>query len=153
MWVEQVLGNVADGLALMPGPADFLDVSWGQCGRMLKSRTRQGHPIRVLLPPGSHMRHGDVLVDNDDRRVIVNVLPCEVIVARPASFGDMTLLCLEMGNLHCPAQITESEVIFIEEGRPLAVLEQLQISWSRECRRFEPIPISASVRRSITENA
>jgi urease accessory protein len=142
MWVERVIGNLADGLALPPGPVDHLDIRWDECGRMLQSRTRRGTPIRVLLPPGRQLRHGDVLGPEDDAPpVIVNVLPCRVIVARPAAVRDMALLCLELGNLHWPAQVTEVEVLFVEDGPPLAVLDQLKIPWSMESRRFEPTPI------------
>jgi urease accessory protein len=141
MWVDRVLGNVADQPACSPGSIDFVDVDWAECGRMLKARTRSGHPIRLLLPPGSTIRHGDVLVDDGACRVVVNVPPCDVIVARPATAREMALLCLELGNLHWPTQVTDSQVIFIEDGPPLAVLEQLNVAWVRESRRFEPTPI------------
>jgi urease accessory protein len=144
MWVERVLGNVRDGIELPAGPVDSIDIRWDECGRILKSRTRDGEPIRVLLPPGSQLRHGDVLVaEDDDRRVVVNVSPCDVIVARPADARDMGILCLELGNLHWPTQVTETEVVFIEDGPPFAVVEQLKVSWSRESRRFEPTPIGS----------
>jgi len=144
MWVERVLGNIADGLILTPGPVDHIDIRWDECRRTLKTHTRDGQPIRVLLTPGSQLRHGDVLADDaDPRPVIVNVLPCEVIVARPASARDMSLLCLELGNLHWPVQVTETEVLFMEDGPSLAILEQLKVPWARESRRFEPTPIGA----------
>jgi urease accessory protein len=99
----------------------------------------------VLLPPGSQLRHNDVLVDDTDpRQVIVHVLPCDVIVARPANARDMALLCLELGNLHWPTQITEADVVFVEDGPPLAILEQLKTPWARESRRFEPTPIGTA---------
>jgi urease accessory protein UreE len=144
MWVERVAGNVAHGLSLAPGPVDYLDIRWDECGRLLKSRTREGRPIRVLLPPGNQLRHGDVLSDNNDPcQVIVNVLACDVIVARPTNPRDMSVLCLELGNLHWPTQVTDAEVLFIEDGPPMAVLEQLKVPWNREPRRFEPTPIGA----------
>lgn len=144
MWVEQIVGNVVDQPDHGIDPVDYLDLRWDQCDRVLKSKTRSGTPIRVLLPPGGQMRHGDILAPQDcPQRVIVNVLPCELIVACPAAAREMALLCLELGNLHCPAQVTDNEIILIEDGPPLAVLDQLKIPWFKDTRRFEPSPVGS----------
>ena len=141
MWVERVLGNTADGMALSPGSVDFVDVAWDQCGRTLNGRTRTASLFACSFSPGSQLRHGDVLCDDGTCRIVVNVPPCEVIVARPATGREMALLCLELGNLHCTAQVTPSEVLFIEEALPMSILDHLKLEWSIESRRFQPTVI------------
>lgn len=156
MWVERIQGNMVDGaggaagaeapegtVGRDPREVDFVDVPWDECGRTLKKRSRGGEEVRVLLPPGQRLRHGDVLFEDASRRVVVNVPPCEVIVARPAGQREAAVLALELGNLHWPAQVTEAEVLFVEDGPPMEVLRQLNVAWSRELRRFEPAPVSA----------
>ena len=64
--------------------ADVVDVAWNACGRVLKSYTRGGQPVRVLLPPGQRLHHGDVLFEDQTTAIVVNVPACELVVARPA---------------------------------------------------------------------
>jgi urease accessory protein UreE len=55
---------------------DYVDIHWDQCRSTLKARSRGGEDIRVLLPRGQSLRHGDVLFEDAARAVIINVLPC-----------------------------------------------------------------------------
>ncbi len=125
-----------------------MDVEWTECARVLKKQTRGGEPVRVMLPRGQTLRHGDVIFEDADRVVIIQVRPCEAIVASVAGAREMARLALELGNLHQPAQLSDGEIVFIEDGPPMEVLERLGIPWRKEVRRFEPTPVlSAPVAR------
>ncbi|MDB5289425.1 MAG: urease accessory protein UreE [Phycisphaerales bacterium] len=146
MWCENILRNAADDArGQWPGrDVDVVDVAWHECRNVLKKRSRGGEEIRLLLPPGQTPRHGDVLFEDSRRVVAIEVIPCDVIVVRPASTRDAAAIALELGNLHVPTQITETEIIFIEEKSALEVLEKWNAAFARENHRFEPTPIIAT---------
>jgi urease accessory protein len=145
MWCERIIRNCGDP----SGPCwsdqwagrsvDWVDIQWTDCGRVLKKQTRSGQPVRVLLPPGQTLRHGDVIYEDAQQAIAIHVLPCEVIVARPDNARTLALLALELGNLHMPAQIDRDEIAFIEDGPAMGVVDALQVRWTREVRRFEPV--------------
>ena len=145
MWCERIIRNCGD--ASGPGWADqwagrsvdWVDIEWTDCGRVLKKQTRSGEPVRVLLSPGQMLRHGDVIYEDAHRTIIINVMSCEVVVAKPQDPHTLALIALELGNLHMPTQIEPDEIAFIEDGPAMAVLDALEVPWTREVRRFEPV--------------
>ena len=140
MWCEKIIRNLATDPP--PGASvDWVDIQWNECGRILKKQSRAGEPIRVLLPPGQRLRHKDVIYEDASLAIAINVQMCEVIVAKIADTKKLATLALELGNLHLPTQIDAQEIIFIEDGPAMAVLDSLQISWAKEVRRFEPTQI------------
>lgn len=148
MWCERVLKNVADGDALAGRAVDCVDIGWDQCRSTLKSRSRGGEDVRVLLPRGQNLRHGDVIYDDGARAVVIHVLPCELIVVRSDDVRLLAELALELGNLHWPTQVTDDEILFVEEDNALNAVRRLGLTWTRETRRFEPIPILATAVRT-----
>jgi hypothetical protein len=133
MWAERVVRRVADpqNHDWSKRSVDFVDVAWNACGRVLKSTTRGGEAVRVLLPAGERLHHGDVIFEDATRVVVIIVPACELIVARPANAAAAARLALELGNL-----------LFVEDGPPLAAADGLGIAWTRELRRFEPAVVS-----------
>jgi len=143
MLCERVLGN----LDLEPAPdsrVDWLDLTWFDCAqRALSRRTRGGSSIRILLGIGQHLRHGDVLVrDPSGNTIAVNLLPADVLVARPRTMQEMGQLALEFGNLHQPVQITADELIVLFDGPTAGILNRRGIPHLRQQRRFLPEPAS-----------
>ena len=63
----------------------------------------------------------------------------EVIVARPGSAMDLATLAFEIGNLHIPVEIGESELYVIADGPIEELLERYEIRWTIQQRRFAPI--------------
>ena len=145
MWCERIIRNCGDPSSPRWADqwagrlVDWVDIEWTDCGRVLKKQTRSGQPVRVLLPPGQMLRHGDVIYEDAHQAIVIHVVPCEVIVAKPENARTLALLALELGNLHMPAQIERDEIAFIEDGPAMAVLDATQIPWTREVRRFEPV--------------
>ena len=140
MWCEKIIRNLATDPP--PGASvDWVDIQWNECGRILKKQSRRGEPVRVLLPPGQRLRHNDVIYEDASVAIAINVQQCEVIVAKIAEPQTLATLALELGNLHLPVQIEPQEIIFIEDGPAMAVLDSLRIPWAKEIRRFEPAQI------------
>jgi urease accessory protein len=143
MWCEAIVRNAAGSDELGSRAVDYVDIHWDQRRSTLKARSRGGEEVRVLLPRGQSIRHGDVLFEDEARLVVVNVLPCEVIVVRCSGPRPLAELALELGNLHWPTQVTDTEIIFPEDPDVMATVQGLGLNPSRETRRFEPLPVMA----------
>jgi len=146
MWCERVIRNCSGESEPDWGGriVDWVDIEWDECGRLLKQQTRAGQPVRVLLPPGQKLCHHDVIFESASHVIAINVLPCEVIVADVNDAVIMAKLALELGNLHLPVEIQPGQIMFIEDGPAMAVLDALQIPFARTVRRFEPMKAISS---------
>jgi urease accessory protein len=147
MWCESIVRNAREGEDLGGRAVDYVDIQWDQCRSTLKARSRGGEEVRVLLPRGQTLRHGDVLFEDDRHAVVVNVLPCEVVVVRSPESRLMAELALELGNLHQPTQVGENELAFLEDPQALAAAQRLGLEVTRELRRFEPLAVLVAMVR------
>lgn len=140
MLIEQTLGNVLTRAAAEP--IDWLDLSWSDClQRAVRRQTRGGVMVRVLLPLGESLKHGDILIHGipgESETIAVNVLPCPVLVATPRTPRQWAELCYELGNLHAPVQIDSDRLITLCDGPVEAALHRLEIPVSMQTLRFEP---------------
>lgn len=140
MLVEAPVGHVADS-SLDPAEIDWCDFTWAECfQRALRKRSRNGREFRVLLKIGTTLRHGDVLIASSQAApaVAVNVLPCEVLVARPRDITELAAAAFKLGDLHVPAQLDGDRIITIPDGPTEAALTELAIPFEIQHRRFEP---------------
>ena len=146
MWCERVVRNTSDPRREPDAPViDYVDITWDECRPVLKKRSRGGEEVRVLLHRTERLRHGDVLLETADRAVVINVLPCEVIVVRSDDARLRAELAFDLGNLHQPMQIGAGELIFLEAEAAMEAVEMLRLSFSRELKRFEPLPVPATL--------
>jgi urease accessory protein len=145
MLCDRVLGRREEGQTAA-GDADrldHLDLAWDACHRRAQqATTRNGRPVRLLLRPGTTLRHGDVLVDSQDYLLVIHVRDVETIVVRPTSLRQAAVVALELGNLHVPVQITEDAIVTLPDGPAEAALFKHGIPFTVEQRRFEPMPVS-----------
>jgi urease accessory protein len=148
MWCDRILGNIAaewDGHG--PDAAwagrrwDIVDIAWPECGRLLRKQTREGRAVRILLPPGERITHGDVVFDDGTLAIVIRVVRSEVVVVKTKNAMEAARLALELGNLHWPTQITEDEILFPEDGPALAAVAKCGLTGSREMRLFQPSPV------------
>jgi urease accessory protein UreE len=100
--------------------------------------TRGGRPVRILLPLGAGLRHGDVLADDGACLVVVHVEPADVLVVRPRTPAELARVALEIGNLHAPVAVDGDELLVIPDGPIEAVLGELGVPHERQARRFIP---------------
>jgi urease accessory protein len=154
MWCENVLENIAGTPAVDRAERniDLVDLEWHECSGLLKKQTRNGEPVRVLLPHGQRVRHGDVIYKDATCTVVIHVLPCEVIVATPANDRQAVTLALELGNLHHPTQVGNGELIFIEAEQVTRVLQVMKIPCKKEIRRFEPTIVTSVPAANVAGN-
>lgn len=117
----------------------MVGLKWQDCPRRaLRRTTRNGREITIFQPPGQVIRQGDILFECPALRVCVEIIPAEVMVARPASPRELALLAFEIGNLHAPAEITEHEIRVAPDGPLEELFERLKVPWVVQVRRFQP---------------
>ena len=122
---------------------DHLDLRWDECHRRASAKTTgSGRPVRLLLRLGVVLRDGDVIADTVDCLLVVRVMPCQVLVVRPTSPHEAALTTLELGNLHVPVEVGETEILTPADGPAMGVLTRRSIVYSVEERLFQPTAIS-----------
>jgi urease accessory protein len=119
---------------------DFLDLEWWELDRRaIRKVTRDGRELRVLLPLGSAVRHGDVLSNAQSAvRIQVCVKPCGLLIVRPRDSMEMGILALEIGNLHIPAEIVECTMRVIADGPAEEVVTRLGLPFEKRLARLHP---------------
>jgi urease accessory protein UreE len=142
MLFDHIIGNAIDDPDRFAGLAhDPLELTWRECTRRaLRGRTAAGREIGVVLPPGTNLRHGDVLAGDGGAAVVVAVTPCEVWVADFDGPTALAAAALELGNLHVPVGVGHAfSLVTVPDGPTRGVFEKYACSWRAETRQFQPL--------------
>lgn len=142
MLCEAVRGNVFEDDARFAGKArDHVELSWRDCARRaVRARSKAGTTLGILLPLGQVVRHGDVVYEDGHTIVVVNVKPCEVIVAEFTDAVRLANAALELGNLHVPVEASGPlQLITLPDGPAAGVVHRYATSSTRGVRRFMPL--------------
>jgi urease accessory protein len=115
MVYERVIGAVSD--RAFDGKAiDRVEIDWFETrNRQHRKRSEGGRDVAVRLDDpalSAGLRTGDVLgVDEDGTVIVVDVPPCEAIVASAEGLDLRTLAkaCYEIGNRHAPLFLGASD--------------------------------------------
>lgn len=100
---------------------ETLDIVWlhwyETSKRILHRQTVSGKNITLrFLNENPALEAGDVLYEDETTIIVVDILPAEAIVIKPAGLFEMASLCYEIGNKHLP--------LFYEEGTLLVPYEK-----------------------------
>jgi len=149
MIFDRVIVNRSFQHSPAPSVCDWLDLSWRECfARAARLRTRRGQEIRLLLPLGVQLHHGDVISDGS-RQIGIAVRPCEVLLLHPPDHATALLLALGLGNLHAPVQVDGEQLIVLPDGPVEELLGALKIAWTPKVQRFEPASIAPPLRAQL----
>lgn len=137
MIITTILGNVASvptGLRRI----DRLELEWFEPSkRILRKPTAGGQDVAVKLSKeGESLRDGDILWLDDDRAIVVEILPTETIVVSPKSMLEMGTVCYEIGNKHLPIFIQDDQVLIPFEPPLFRLLEATGYAPRREVRKL-----------------
>lgn len=73
--------------------------------------TESNVEVAIHLPEGEHLRVGDVLYQDSGKKIVVDVLPEDVLVIKPKTIRQMGIIAHALGNRHLPAQFTNNQMI------------------------------------------
>lgn len=140
MLCDRVLRNVAD-----QPPAGGIEVSltWQERrSRALSKPLPDGRTLRILVPPGVILRHGDVIHEENGEVVYITAALTEVLVARDVSATDLLRIAYGLGNLHLPLEIDSAGAVSTPaDGPAIGVFRELALATVTERRRFDPLPL------------
>lgn len=147
MLLDRVLGDGATS-------TDELELAWWELGRQaFQKTTRAGALIRVLVPRGRTLRHGDVLSTSDASvRVGVVVRPTETLVVSAVDSTALGLLALDLGNLHIPTEIIDGVLRTIPDGPAEQAIVNLGLAFERAIVLFQPRQRAGMPQVRLAEN-
>ncbi|RFS20110.1 urease accessory protein UreE [Chitinophaga silvatica] len=112
MIIESVLGNTAD-ISLTNLEIDLLPLEWFETTkRIQRKKTAAGHEIAIrFLREGQRLHQGDILLQDEQRAIVVDIIPSDAIVVTPRNLLEMGSVCYEIGNKHLPVFIQNDQVL------------------------------------------
>lgn len=103
-----------------------------------RARLDDGREAAVMLPRGTVLRHGDLLMAEDGTRARVHAEPELVSVATAGDALSALRAAYHLGNRHVPLQIAEQRLIYRHDHVLDAMLQQLGLRVSERLLPFEP---------------
>lgn len=83
---------------------DYLYIEWYQVEKRIQRLvTADGVPIAIrFLGKGQSLKDGDILYEDQQKIIMVSILPCEVIAFIASDMSTLGLVAYEIGNKHIP---------------------------------------------------
>lgn len=112
MLIQEIIGNASD-FTLGNRTIDRLPLEWYECTKKVqRKKTGSGVDIAIkFLREGQRLQQDDILFINDEKAILVEILPTDAIVITPVDFHEMGRICYEIGNKHLPLFIQENKVM------------------------------------------
>jgi len=112
MLIQEIIGNAAN-IPLGSRKIDRLFLEWHECTkRIQRKKTGSGVDVAIkFLKEGQRLRQDDILFIDDDRAILVEILPADAIVITPVDMFEMGRVCYEIGNKHLPLFIQDNKVM------------------------------------------
>ncbi|EGV42536.1 urease accessory protein UreE [Bizionia argentinensis JUB59] len=119
MICKEVIGNI-ESYSIAIKDKDVLSLEWFETTkRIMRKKTEANNEIVIkFLKEGTRLKEGDILYEDDEKVVIVNILPCDAIQVTPRSIYEMGTVCYEIGNKHLPLFI-QGDNVLIPYEKPL----------------------------------
>lgn len=92
---------------------DYLEIEWFESTKRIQwKKSKNGQEVAIkFLKEGQRLKHGDVVYADDQKIIVVDIIPCDAIVVKPKSLLEMGSVCYEIGNKHLPMFIQNDEVL------------------------------------------
>jgi urease accessory protein len=112
MLIQQKTGNL-NALTVTHRHIDWLPLEWYETNkRILRKQTLAGNHLALkFLDKDPALAQGDILYEDHHSIIAVDILPCDVLIIRPASLFEMASVCYEIGNKHLPLFFEKEEVL------------------------------------------
>lgn len=108
MIAENIFGNISD-YPVNDRRIEKVGLEWYELEKkLMRKRTDSGEEIGIRM--SGHMKDGDVLYADEQRVIVIDVLPAELTVIPVYTMQEMGRLCFELGNRHLSLSIGEREV-------------------------------------------
>ena len=122
MLIQEKIGRIGS-FAVDGRVIDVLRLEWYETGkRVMRKSTGGGREVALrFLNESPALTEGDVLYVDAEVVIVVEIVPCAVMVIRMESLAAVASVCYEIGNRHLP--------LFIEGDVLLAPFEEPLYRW------------------------
>lgn len=97
-----------------------------------------GERVLLVLPRGTMLRSGDLLLDNTGRLITVHAAREYLTVASTDDTHLLARACYHLGNRHVPLAIAENQISFLQDHILDTLLTGLGLSLRHDHLPFEP---------------
>lgn len=104
MKIEHIVGNIKD-IDATHLEIDEVQIDWYNTRKKiarLNSKNGEVLAMRLATIPQCGLSNGDILFLDNQKAIIISIIPTWVLCMNPANWEDMIRLCYEIGNLHMP---------------------------------------------------
>ena len=112
MIIKEKLGNIND-IVINYEVIDHVLLDWYETNkRILHKHSQHGKEITIrFLKENQNLTEGDIIYQDDESIVVIDIMPCEVIIIRPGNMHEMASVCYEIGNKHLPLFFQDDELL------------------------------------------
>ena len=112
MIIKEKIGNIKD-VATDKRAMDNVLLEWHETNkRILHKHSQHGKEITIrFLKENQNLTEGDIIYQDDESIVVIDIMPCEVIIIRPGNMHEMASVCYEIGNKHLPLFFQDDELL------------------------------------------
>lgn len=138
MLVDKILGNIKD-FPIADREVDWVYVDWYDLDKkLLRKTSAAGEEIGIRLEGHTHghLHEGDVLFADENKVIVLDILPCELTVVEVHSMQEMGRLCFELGNRHLSLSIGEKQVSVPYDAPTFEYLAKLGFAPKKEEAKF-----------------
>lgn len=162
MLITKVIGNIGMEEEIAGKKTEWIELDWEELSkRILRKETDQGTDVAISLEQQDDhhddhghdhdehddhdhhhhdhqtLQYGDLLFEDDVRRIAVRTKMEPVIVISPKNMTEMGKTAFELGNRHTPALIEENEVIVRADHTLNKLLDEVGVVYETTERRFK----------------
>lgn len=116
---------------------DYVELEWEELGkRILRKKSNNGEDIAIALEEEIYLHPGDILFENENKKIVINTVLEDAIIIYPASVEEMGRAAFELGNRHTPCLIQNQEIIVRYDSTIPPLLKDINVTFANEKRRF-----------------
>lgn len=151
--VQQILGTVK-AFDSENRSVDYLMLEWHETTkRIFRKKTNGGIEIAAKFLGTEHrLQKDDVLFADEQRLVVVDILPCDCLVIRFADALQLANICYEIGNKHLPLFMQDG-MLLTPADKPVMRLLKAQGYEVEEAKRQLLHPLKTTVAPHASESS
>ena len=137
MLITKVIDNIGTE-EVEDKKTEWIELDWEELSkRILRTATDHGTDVALRLDQEEPLQYGDVLFEDEDRRIAVRTKMEPVIVITPKNMTEMGKAAFELGNRHTPSLIDDNEIIVRADHTLNKLLDEVGVAYETTERRFK----------------
>lgn len=140
MLIEKIIGNIANEEEHPQKATEWIELEWEELSkRILRTATDQGTDIALRIEGEEPLQYGDLLFEDEQRRIAIRTKLEPVLVITPKDMYEMGgKAAFELGNRHTPCLIENNEIIVRADHTINPLLDEIGgVHYETTERRFK----------------